>query len=623
MDSATSPSGLDPVEVLAEEYLGRRRRGEHPTPAEYAARCPEHAERILDLFPALERLEGLQHTPEDHGRLSEVAGVGNDVGRIRLARNAAAELQATEAVRDLLRGRLRVAFLLVTGVFWPAGCLGIVNAALIAGMITPRVWLAVAFFAGPFATFVALTALLWSRRPLSLVQLRAAELALIGLLVMACVLKQRSYLDAAPDLAGRYGDRGPVLLAGYHGLFWFALLATYGLFVPNTWRRSTLIVALIAACPFVVALAGRADLLLTNRPFLFYLTTLGFWAVFGALLAAFGSRHIETLRQEASEARELGQYRLTRRLGAGGMGEVYQAEHRLLRRPCAVKLIRPERFADPRYLDLFEREVQATAGLTHPNTVEVYDYGHADDGTFYYVMEYLSGLTLEEVVRRHGPLPPGRVVYLLRQVCDALREAHGAGLVHRDVKPGNVMVCTRGGIHDMAKLLDFGLVGLRDSGKPGDVPALQSGIAGTPAYMAPEQATGRNRRDARSDLYSLGAVGFFLLTGHPPFVRRSVMEVLAAHGVDPVVFPDHLKGSLPDDLQALVIRCLEKDPTDRFADAASLDVALAACQCSGSWTREDAARWWGSMVGEGGEMPKHSLQTTGACGPVSIGELAQ
>ena len=252
--------------------------------------------------------------------------------------------------------------------------------------------------------------------------------------------------------------RGPTLLAGYHGLFWFALLATYGLFVPNSWRRSAIIVALIAACPFVVALAGRADLPLAGRPFLFYLATLGFWAVFGALLAVFGSHHIEVLRREAGEARELGQYRLTKRLGAGGMGEVYLAEHRLLRRPCAVKLIRPERVGDPQSLGRFEREVQATAGLTHPNTVEIYDYGHTEDGTFYYVMEYLSGLTLEELVGRHGPLPPGRVVFLLRQVCDALREAHDAGLIHRDVKPGNVMVCARGGIHDVAKLLDFGLV---------------------------------------------------------------------------------------------------------------------------------------------------------------------
>jgi serine/threonine-protein kinase len=440
-------------------------------------------------------------------------------------------------------------------------------------------------------------------------------------MALLCVLKQWRYLDAAPDLVRRFGETGLNLLAAYHGLFWFSLLATYGLFIPNSWRRSAIIVTLIAACPLAVAVLGRADWPIPGRPFLFYLSVLGFWTGFGALLAVFGSHHLEVLRREAGEARELGQYRLTRRLGAGGMGEVYLAEHRLLRRPCAVKLIRPERVGDPRGLGLFEREVQATAGLTHPNTVEIYDYGRAEDGTFYYVMEYLSGLTLEEVVRRHGPLPPGRAVYLLRQVCDALREAHGAGLVHRDVKPGNVMVCTRGGIHDVAKLLDFGLVELRGSGKPGDDADWQGGIAGTPAYMAPEQAMGRNRADARSDLYSLGAVGFFLLTGHPPFVRASVRQVLAAHGVDPVIFPDRIDEGLPDDLQAVVLRCLNKDPADRYADAAHLEVALAACQCSGSWTREEAARWWGSMAGEGREMPDHSRQSAGASRTVSTAEL--
>jgi serine/threonine-protein kinase len=606
-------------ELLRVERQLALEAGEHPAPSEYRRRFPAHLAVVETVFASdrtatagpAERTgdqadRGLllgRRAPQDRppgptaAPPSQDGLRGDDVGRIRLARNAAAEARATEVVRDLLRRRLRLAFLLVTVVFWPAGCLGIVNAALNAGMITPRVWLAIAFFAGPFVAFVALTVLLWSRRPLSLARLRATELALIGLLAMACVLKQRSYLDAAPELVRRYGDRGPTLLAGYHGLFWFALLATYGLFVPNSWRRCAVFVALIAACPFVIALAGRADLPLADRPFLFYLTTLGFWAVFGALLAAFGSHHIEALRKEAGEARELGPYRLTRRLGAGGMGEVYQAEHRLLRRPCAVKLIRPERFADPRYLGLFEREVQATAALTHPNTVEVYDYGHAEDGTFYYVMEYLSGLTLEDLVGRHGPLPPGRAVYLLRQVCDALREAHAAGLVHRDVKPGNVMVCTRGGIHDVAKLLDFGLVERRGPGDPGDDPAWQGGVAGTPAYMAPEQATGRGRPDARSDLYSLGAVGFFILTGQPPFVRGSVLRVLAAHEGDPVSFPDPIDGRPPDDLQAVVLRCLEKDPADRFADATNLEAALAACQCSGSWTREEAARWWGSMVG--------------------------
>ena len=171
------------------------------------------------------------------------------------------------------------------------------------------------------------------------------------------------------------------------------------------------------------------------------------------------------------------------------------------------------------------------------------------------------------------------------------------------------MVCTRGGIHDVAKLLDFGLVELRGSGEPGDDADWQGGIAGTPAYMAPEQAIGRDRADARSDLYSLGAVGFFLLTGHRPFVRENVRQVLAAHEVDPVIFPDQIDEGPPDDLRAVVLRCLNKDPADRYADAAHLEVALAACQCSRSWTREEAARWWGSMAGERREMPDHSLQS--------------
>ena len=186
------------------------------------------------------------------------------------------------------------------------------------------------------------------------------------------------------------------------------------------------------------------------------------------------------------------------------MGEVYLAEHVLLRRPCALKLIRPERAGDPKNLRRFEREVQATATLTHPNTVQVYDYGHTDDGTFYYVMEYLPGLTLEELVKRHGPLPPARAIHFLRQVCGALEEAHAVGLIHRDIKPGNVIVCERGGVHDVAKLLDFGLVLSPVSEADGEKLTQDGAIAGTPAYMSPEQAGGQDDVDARSDIYSLG-----------------------------------------------------------------------------------------------------------------------
>jgi serine/threonine-protein kinase len=231
------------------------------------------------------------------------------------------------------------------------------------------------------------------------------------------------------------------------------------------------------------------------------------------------------------------------------MGEVYLAEHVLLRRPCAVKLIRPERLGDPSILRRFLREVQVTATLTHPNTVQVFDYGQTGEGTLYYAMEYLSGLSLDEVVARHGPLPPARVVFLLRQLCGALAEAHAAGLIHRDIKPGNVLLCYRGGLADVVKLLDFGLV--HRPTETGDESRLtQPGLVfGTPAYVSPEQAAPQADVDARSDIYSMGAVAYFLLTGRPPFVRGSVVQTLAAHISEPLVPSADFHEWVPSDLR--------------------------------------------------------------------------
>jgi serine/threonine-protein kinase len=274
------------------------------------------------------------------------------------------------------------------------------------------------------------------------------------------------------------------------------------------------------------------------------------------------------------------------------MGEVYLAEHLLLRRACAVKLIRPERCGDPTSLDRFEREVRVTATLTHPNTVQVYDYGRAQDGTFYYAMEYLPGMTLEQLVARHGPMPPGRAIHFLRQVCGALSEAHAAGLVHRDIKPGNIIVCQRGRLRDVAKLLDFGLVMAPGGQTSAGAPVPDDGIAGTPAYMSPEQAAGQQPLDARSDLYSLGAVAYFLVTGEPPFPRGAVLLVLAARRDEPAAFPERLADELPADVRAVVLRCLEKDPKRRFSDADHLERSWAACACAGSWTEVKMNLWW-------------------------------
>jgi eukaryotic-like serine/threonine-protein kinase len=371
-----------------------------------------------------------------------------------------------------------------------------------------------------------LAVLLWSRTPLSWRGLRLAELAALGSVAAEFGMAQweRLRFGLTPQPPG-----GPyvILLARATAIEWFCLIMVYGLFIPNTWRRCAAVVGSMALIPVLLSLAASRAPAGPTRDFLFELVM---WVGGGAAIAVYGSSRIEVLRREVVEARRLGQYRLKERLGAGGMGEVYLAEHVLLRRPCAIKLVRADRSGDPRSRSRFEREVQATATLTHPNTVQVFDYGHAEDGTFYYVMEYLPGLTLEELVTRHGPLPAGRAVHLLRQVCGSLREAHAIGLVHRDLKPGNVMVCARGGSHDVAKLLDFGLVAAAGGG---DKLTQEGAIAGTPAYMSPEQAAGREDVDARSDVYSLGAVAYFALTGRPPCAGRHPAHVAAAHIYEP------------------------------------------------------------------------------------------
>src|ERR1017187_6281359 len=294
-------------------------------------------------------------------------------------------------------------------------------------------------------------------------------------------------------------------------------------------------------------------------------------------MAIFGSYRISELHQQAHHARKLGQYQLHRRLGAGGMGEVFLGEHLLLKRTCAIKLIRPEQAGDPKTLARFEREVQSMANLTHWNTVEVYDYGRTADGTFYYVMEYLPGLSLQELVEQQGPLPAGRAIHFLRQICGALREAHSVGLIHRDIKPSNVIVCTRGGVPDVAKLLDFGLVQDISAFTNGDDKLTMVGaILGSTNYLSPEQATGKGPIDGRTDIYSVGALAYFLVTGQTPFVRDTAMELIAAHLKDEVQPPRLLRPDLPADLEEVILMCLRKNPDDRFPDAESLDLALAA-----------------------------------------------
>jgi serine/threonine-protein kinase len=460
-------------------------------------------------------------------------------------------------------------------------------------------------------------AVVWLRPRQPLSRLRLVELAGFGsgalyLAGTRCVVLSAAGTGSADRATGDLYVEHAALLSNLH---WIFLVAFYGLFVPNTWRRCVAVVVCLSAIPVLVTVATAYvnPLVASKLTLLVGVTCVGMFLA--GSLAVFGSFKISTLQQAVftarEEARELGQYRLTRRLGSGGMGEVYLAEHRLLKRHCAVKLIRPQLASDPDCLRRFEREVRATARLNHPNTVEIYDYGHTEDGTFYYVMEYVPGVTLDELVKRHGPVPAAYAVHLLRQLCSALRSAHGMGLVHRDIKPGNVMLCPDGTPHDRIKLLDFGLVRPVGAGD-GTSKLTRDGIAvGTPEYMSPEQAEGALAIDARSDLYSTGALAHFLLAGRPPFRDATPMRVMIAHIQTP---PPPLRTHRPDapeDLEAVVLRCLAKPPAERFADATSLDRALAGCASAGQWTEERAAAWRSTAVAT------EALPAVGAPAPVN------
>lgn len=380
-----------------------------------------------------------------------------------------------------------------------------------------------------------------------------------------------------------------IIVANTNFFPWFALIAGYPVLVPMTWQRATAFGLGTMLIPVLVTIVAvyTIEPLDWDRTAYMHIQYL-VWGLIGTAIAAYGSAQTGALRKEAFEARQFGQYILREPIGRGGMGDVYLAEHRLLKRPSVIKVIRPDRSTDSKILARFEREVKILATLTHWNTVEVYDYGHTPEGTFYFVMEYLPGENLNDLVIRTGPLSPSRVVFLMAQICRGLREAHKGGLIHRDIKPSNIMATVRGGLKDVAKLLDFGLVfdpgTMTDSGKL----THEAAILGTPHYMAPEQARGEPV-DGRSDIYAIGATMYFLLSGRPPFNAKTVVEVLASHlNLIPKSLRE-LNAAIPADLDGLVLKCLEKEPSRRFQDVRELERALLACECSSQWDHEHAA----------------------------------
>lgn len=297
---------------------------------------------------------------------------------------------------------------------------------------------------------LALATVLRQKQFYSLAQLRWLEVATFGITTLYFL--GETYFPLFGDSGGwliTYAQRHPSemsILARQPSIFWMAIIVGYGMFIPNTGFRCAVITIAIALSPLIViATAGLLRPDIPRRSLTLFLAEMAMWMACAVAMAIYGSSKITVLRQEALAARKLGQYVLKQQLGRGGMGEVYLAEHVLLKRPCAIKLIRPDRTANPSTVQRFLREVQVTSTLTHPNTVQIFDYGQTDDGTVFYAMEYLPGLNLEQLVSRYGPLPAPRVIYVLRQLCGALAEAHTVGLIHRDIKPSNVILCNRGG----------------------------------------------------------------------------------------------------------------------------------------------------------------------------------
>jgi eukaryotic-like serine/threonine-protein kinase len=387
---------------------------------------------------------------------------------------------------------------------------------------------------------------------------------------------------------------------GWIGLSWVAVWTILFTVVIPTRPRAALVATLasVSSVPVVIGF-----MVLTERTT--FDPTVGqffFWIVFpyvlSTIMAYVGSRVVYGLGKAVTEARDLGSYRLVDRLGRGGMGEVWRAQHRLLARPAAIKLIRTSDSATAATSDeaaRFEREAQVTAGLSSPHTVQLFDFGVADDGRFYYVMELLDGMDLETLVDRYGPVPAERAIHLLRQVCHSLHEAESYGLVHRDIKPANLFVCRYGGESDFVKVLDFGIVRrahhLMETGVAGLT--RDNVLPGTPAYIAPEQALGETAIDSRADIYALGCVAYFLLTGQLVFTADTAIGVLLHHAHTAPTPPSHrTEMPIPAALERVVMACLAKRPADRPQSAKELSQRLLAVGGLEPWTEERAREWW-------------------------------
>ncbi len=465
-----------------------------------------------------------------------------------------------------------------------------------------RLMVAVLALGGVWALYLALSLTIWSTVADQRIQIVAGAVIAASLLVAYylrtghCTREETIALgfayEAMQVLAlafAEYASLDPGWIS-YQVSWSCVLILFFPLLLPSS-PRTALVGSLIAASmgPLGYALAfslGSPTVLGTSvflsrvlPPFLC------------ALLAYVPARALYRLARDVKRAQRLGSYELVTRLGKGGMGEVWRARHRMLARPAAVKLIRPGAGDADRLLERFEREAQATATLESPHTVELYDFGVSDDGAFYYVMEFLRGVDMNTMVARFGPQPPERVVYLLQQACDSLDDAHRVGLIHRDIKPANLFVTIKGRRSDFVKVLDFGLVKLGPDAT--DLKATANGhVVGTPAFMAPETVTGTRALDGRTDVYSLGCVAYWLLTGETVFKADTPMAMALAHATREPAAPSSSRDTeVPGSLEEIVMACLSKDPAER-PDARRLGEMFDACGLGETWSEERATEWW-------------------------------
>lgn len=512
--------------------------------------------------------------------------------------------QATGRLESQIRGLLRIR-LIYTGLIVAGACTAFLVLAKLTHGLFPIPTALVPLLTG------SVTLVLWRLPRLSWTALRVAEALIFLGSAILLTLDQILYtagLFGAPQLVS------PDMAVYRMSVVVFGLMVTYGMFIPNTFSRAAIFLFLLFLTPFLVPAACAWSLPETG-PYahidhiLFNLTLL----LVGGAVSAFGAHTLSVMRSTAAHLQDSGMYRLTERIGQGGMGEVWKAEHRLLARPAAIKVIRPELIGAPdrrrmdQAISRFQREARITASLRSPHTVNLFDFGVTCEGSFFYVMEYLEGLDLEQLVRRFGPQPADRTAYLLRQAAESLAEAHEQGLVHRDVKPSNLHVGWMGVRYDFLKVLDFGLVKVRN-GTDTDLTRLTvEGITtGTPAFMAPELALGRPEIDHRADIYALGCVAYWMLTGLLVFEGATPVEIVVNH-VRTVPVPPSKRCELPIPvrLEDLVMACLAKEPEQRPQDLVSVCRELEDNGLTQGWTQERARAWWQThLPGEPSKLPE-------------------